>query len=221
MKTRVTPLPIQSAMGATAALAFGSPTVLAMAGATAVSTYAWRMALAGPYMAMRGGKGASGDLVEAATKQAEAVVDAALKLVKTPAAAAVGVPDAAQDAAENVETAAEAKTPFASDAVPPKPVAEPASAAPVAEVVSAEQTPPATRPKAMKAPRKGVADDLTAMKGIGPKLAEKLGEMGIFHYDQIAAWTEAEVAWMDENLGRPAGRVSRDNWVAAAAALKG
>ena len=37
--------------------------------------------------------------------------------------------------------------------------------------------------------------------------------LGYFHFDQIAAWTPAEVAWVDENLEGFHGRVSREGWV--------
>ena len=43
--------------------------------------------------------------------------------------------------------------------------------------------------------------------------------IGVFHFDQIAAWTEAEVAWADQNLVGFKGRVSRDNWVEQAKIL--
>ena len=233
MKTRATSRSMPSAMGATAALTFGSPAVLAIAGATAASSYAWKMALAGPYMAMRFGKGGAGDLVKSATKQAEAAVDATIKAAQ----------EAAEAVAEVTETAVEASTEVAHEmadavlenvevALAPEPAIEEApveeapaveDAAPTVEAApeeaQAEVTAAMVQPKALEAPRGGQSDDLTAIKGIGPKLAEKLGEMGIYHYDQIAAWTEAEVAWMDENLGRPTGRASRNNWVAEAAGL--
>ena len=245
MKTRATSLSMPSAMGATAALTFGSPAVLAIAGATAVGTYAWRMALGGPYMALRPGKGTAGDLVKAATKQAEAVVGATLKAVEEVAEVAADVSETAvetsvqviEDVSEAVVEAAQTGTvvdlpvanevkarpaPDAAKAEPaPKADTAPAAADNFVEAAPAQDLPQTAQPKALKGPRNGVADDLSAIKGIGPKLAEKLGEMGIYHYSQIAAWSEAEVAWMDENLGRPTGRVSRDNWVAAAAALKG
>lgn len=226
MMTRATHISMPGAIGATAALTFGSPAVIAIAGATAVSTYAWRMAMAGPYMAMRLGKGGTaGDLARTATRQAEAVVDVALKTAHDAAEAVAEVSETAFEASvELAEEAAEAtvRTVEAVEdiAVPPAPAADLAPA-PAAEAAPAETFALATQPKKLKAPKGGVADDLTLIKGIGPKLAEKLGEMGIYHYSQIAAWTEAEVAWMDENLGRPTGRVSRDNWVAAAADMKG
>ena len=39
------------------------------------------------------------------------------------------------------------------------------------------------------APREGGADDLKKIKGVGPKLEELLHGLGIYHFDQIAAWT--------------------------------
>ena len=43
--------------------------------------------------------------------------------------------------------------------------------------------------------------------------------MGFYHFDQIAAWTAAEIAWVDDNLEGFKGRVTRDEWVAQAAIL--
>jgi len=73
-----------------------------------------------------------------------------------------------------------------------------------------------TQPKALKAARKGVADDLQKIEGIGPVLEKLCHGLGIFHFDQIAAFGPAEVAWMDGNLKGFRGRVTRDKWVAQA-----
>jgi predicted flap endonuclease-1-like 5' DNA nuclease len=43
--------------------------------------------------------------------------------------------------------------------------------------------------------------------------------MGFYHFDQIAAWTADEVAWVNANLQGFKGRVSRDEWVAQAKLL--
>lgn len=100
-----------------------------------------------------------------------------------------------------------------------------ASEAAVAEAVEADQgahpVHPAqgVRPAALAAPRGGVADDLKEIKGIGPKLETLCNKLGIFHFDQIAAWTEAEIAWVDQNLEGFKGRVSRDGWVQQARLL--
>lgn len=69
------------------------------------------------------------------------------------------------------------------------------------------------KPRMMKAPRKSGPDDLKMIKGVGPKLENMLNDMGVFHFDQIAKWGEAEVAWADQNLQGFKGRVSRDTWV--------
>lgn len=57
------------------------------------------------------------------------------------------------------------------------------------------------------------ADDLTRIKGIGPKLVALLGSIGITRYDQIAAWSEADIARIDPQLGAFQGRIHRDDWV--------
>jgi NADH-quinone oxidoreductase subunit E len=69
------------------------------------------------------------------------------------------------------------------------------------------------RPTGLEAARDGVADDLRAIKGIGPKLEQLCNALGFWHYDQIAAWTDAELAWVDAHLEGFKGRATRDNWV--------
>ncbi|WP_284164457.1 NADH-quinone oxidoreductase subunit NuoE [Frigidibacter sp. SD6-1] len=93
----------------------------------------------------------------------------------------------------------------------PKPAAKPATAA----AAPAK----AKKPRALKAPRKGGADDLKLIKGVGPKLEALLHSLGFFHFDQVAAWTEAELAWVDDNLEGFKGRASREDWIAQARAL--
>lgn len=65
----------------------------------------------------------------------------------------------------------------------------------------------------------GPADDLTRIKGLGPKLAALLGEFGITTFAQIAAWTPAEIERIDAKLGRFSGRIVRDQWVEQARLL--
>jgi NADH-quinone oxidoreductase subunit E len=72
------------------------------------------------------------------------------------------------------------------------------------------------KPLALAAARGGVADALQSIEGIGPALEKLCHELGIFHFDQIAAWAAPEVAWMDANLKGFKGRVTRDKWVAQA-----
>ena len=73
-------------------------------------------------------------------------------------------------------------------------------------------------PLTLSAPREGGADDLKRINGVGPKLEQTLNEMGFYHFDQIAAWTPAEVAWVDSRL-KFKGRIERDEWIAQAAEL--
>jgi predicted flap endonuclease-1-like 5' DNA nuclease len=99
-------------------------------------------------------------------------------------------------------------------AVQPAVVAETPMPAPV-PVATAE----AVKPVFLTAARSGQADDLKLIKGVGPKLEVMLHGMGVYHFDQIAGWSDAEVAWVDDNLEGFKGRVSRDGWVAQARIL--
>ena len=70
----------------------------------------------------------------------------------------------------------------------------------------------------MNEAREGAADDLELIAGVGPKLAETLNKLGVFYFDQIADWTNKDVAWMDQHLNFP-GRIVRENWIEQAKAL--
>lgn len=126
--------------------------------------------------------------------------------------------------AEGQRQAAKKHAPTAavSTALAHKPaLSEPALSEP-APVVSgtkkaAEDT--GTRPQGLNAARDGKPDDLTRIKGVGPKLAELCHSLGFYHFDQIAAWNAAEVAWVDQNLEGFKGRVTRDEWVSQAQVL--
>ena len=70
----------------------------------------------------------------------------------------------------------------------------------------------------MSEPVNGQADDLKWISGVGPKLEETLNELGIYHFDQIAAWTKKEIDWVDDYL-KFSGRIERDNWIDQAKTL--
>jgi hypothetical protein len=53
----------------------------------------------------------------------------------------------------------------------------------------ASDTGPAKKPKVLKKARAAGADDLKQIKGIGKVLEDKLHALGVYHFDQIAAWT--------------------------------
>lgn len=81
------------------------------------------------------------------------------------------------------------------------------------ETPVAEAAKPAARRKTAKA-----ADDLKKISGIGPKLADMLGGMGVTRFAEIAAWTDKDVEHFDRELGLD-GRIAKDNWIAQAKAL--
>lgn len=65
----------------------------------------------------------------------------------------------------------------------------------------------------------GTPDDLQTLKGVGPKLAQKLNENGITRFDQLAGLSSTEVAMLDEKLGAFKGRLQRDRVVEQASYL--
>ncbi|MGD2002666.1 MAG: 50S ribosomal protein L21 [Rhodobacteraceae bacterium] len=92
-----------------------------------------------------------------------------------------------------------------------KPAAKAKAAAPVAAAK------PAAKAKAA-APAVAGADDLKQLSGVGPALEKKLHAAGVTSFAQIAAWTDADVAAMDEKLSLK-GRIEREGWIAQAKEL--
>lgn len=61
----------------------------------------------------------------------------------------------------------------------------------------------------------GAAEDLTRIRGLGPKAAEKLREAGVTTIAEISRWEREDVDRYDKLIsGR--GRITRDNWVGQA-----
>jgi predicted flap endonuclease-1-like 5' DNA nuclease len=56
----------------------------------------------------------------------------------------------------------------------------------------------------------GPADDLSRLKGVGPKFVARLNELGIVRYDQLAGLNANEAAHLDERMGPFQGRLARD-----------
>lgn len=120
--------------------------------------------------------------------------------VSAPVLASAEVEPAAASAAK---TAAAAKT------------APAAKAAPKAAAKAAE-APLGTAPATLTAPRDGKADDLKIIEGVGPALEKLVNSLGFYHYDQIANWTDDEIAWVDAQMKTFKGRILRDKWQAQA-----
>ncbi|WP_159586332.1 NADH-quinone oxidoreductase subunit E [Chelativorans xinjiangense] len=72
------------------------------------------------------------------------------------------------------------------------------------------------RPQGIRRPAK--PDDLKMISGVGPKIEGILNDLGIYTYEQVAAWKKAERAWVDGYL-RFKGRIEREDWVKQAKAL--
>ena len=80
--------------------------------------------------------------------------------------------------------------------------------------------PEGSKPQALEAPRDGRADDLKKIKGVGKVIEGKLNNLGIYHFDQIANWSEAEATWVSSTLDFK-GRIERENWIAQARGIIG
>lgn len=79
---------------------------------------------------------------------------------------------------------------------------------------------PGKKPRVLKNARRGNADDLKLIKGVGPKLEALLNRLGFYHFDQIANWSEEEVDWVDHHLEGFRGRIKRDQWIQQASILQ-
>ncbi|MCA0421544.1 MAG: NADH-quinone oxidoreductase subunit NuoE [Proteobacteria bacterium] len=101
-------------------------------------------------------------------------------------------------------------TPAAKGKVEKKDVAEAAKPAAADKATATDES----KPELLAAARGGKGDDLELIWGVGPKLGKMLNEMGVWHYDQIAKWTPAELAWVDARLTGFKGRAERDDWIA-------
>ena len=99
----------------------------------------------------------------------------------------------------------------------PKPTGTAGEAAARSQPVEASDG-PAKKPKTLKKARATGADDLKTIKGIGKVLEDKLHGLGVFHFDQIAAWTDEEVNWVNDHLSFK-GRIQREEWIPQAKRL--
>lgn len=96
-------------------------------------------------------------------------------------------------------------------------------AAPIAEEEAAPEPapPPPTRsakPAMLASARNGAPDDFTLIEGVSLLQQTTLYSIGVFHFDQIAAWTPENVAWVDQYL-RLRGRIEEEEWVEQAGDL--
>lgn len=62
-------------------------------------------------------------------------------------------------------------------------------------------------------------DTLTLLKGLGPRAAARLAELGVTRFTQIASWDDTDVEAIDAQMGAFKGRIARDRWVEQARLL--
>lgn len=106
-------------------------------------------------------------------------------------------------------------------AVEAAPVERVVAPAPVEAPAPIAAPPVPLAPVAPVAPSAPVPGDaaLTRLKGLGPKVAARLGELGITRIDELAALDEAAAADLDARLGNFSGRMARDQWIEQARLL--
>jgi len=133
---------------------------------------------------------------------------------------------ASAPATELAKPAPDPKPPMAAAAAQPDPIA---SSKPTSETSPSRTVPSGKIPSKTAAPNtadisppaKAAAktpDDLERIVGIGPKLKKTLNALGVSRFDQIAAWSPAEVASMNAKIAFN-GRIEREGWQVQAARL--
>jgi predicted flap endonuclease-1-like 5' DNA nuclease len=80
--------------------------------------------------------------------------------------------------------------------------ASPIAAAPIAAAAIPSTTPVSSGP-----------DDLALIWGVGDKLAVKLNAMGYQRFEQIANWSDEDIAKFESHSPEFRGRVARDQWI--------
>ena len=95
-------------------------------------------------------------------------------------------------------------------------VVEPASKTKTAKPAARKAT--EAKPAAPKAGKAAAGGDLKKLSGVGPALEKKLIAAGVTALEQVAAWTQADVTKIDEELSFK-GRIEREGWIAQAKEL--
>ena len=113
--------------------------------------------------------------------------------------------------AESTESLAGETSPVAASAKVEQAAELPASH--LSKVRSAIMPEDFRQPKSIDKPDE--PDDLKAISGVGPRLEKVLNGLGVWTFDQVAAWSPEEIAWVDDYLGL-SGRIARDGWAAQA-----
>lgn len=171
----------------------------------------WRFEGMNPAMAFFNPPKVAGEVARASAQEAARAVEDAAQAAEAQAAAAARekvattaaepTADAAATPEAGVETleAAADATEATADAV------ETLAEVDADDAGASGPTPPA----GLYAAPPALIDDLKQIKGVGPKLEMALNDLGVYRFEQIVAFTEADLAWLDEQLSsfrmRPQG----------------
>lgn len=149
------------------------------------------------------------------------------QIAVTPSPPAPVEPPAPAPAPAPAPPIAPAPPPLGDWAAPGTPAADPPPEAPdvadepIAATAPFEASPAAeAEPEPAAAPRTdGGQRTLTTLKGLGPKVAARLGELGVATVGDLAALDEAQAQGIDARLGPFTGRMARDRWLEQARLL--
>ena len=75
------------------------------------------------------------------------------------------------------------------------------------------------KPLIRSQPRPNGKDRLQEIEGIDRDLEQKLNELGIFHFDQIAKWNAKNCHWVEEYFTLEDNQIKEANWVGQAQEL--
>jgi len=75
------------------------------------------------------------------------------------------------------------------------------------------------KPLVLSSARPAGKDKLIKIKGIDLEVEENLNKLGIFHFNQIAAWSNKNCDWIEEFLSQP-GCAKKNQWIEQAKILE-
>ena len=152
------------------------------------------------------------DKVEVAVSEPLTAVAEGAQAIASTMEPVKAVATAVSDVARAVSAPAESAPPAASQR------AAEAPRAPTGAAASAEAMAEGTKPTGLATARGNKPDELELIRGVGPQNEARLHALGIWHFDQIAAWTAKEAQWVGGYLAFP-GRIEREDWIGQAKVL--
>ena len=146
----------------------------------------------------------------------EAIAERNVEVEQTAEEAPSAAPPVARPAPEPVTAPPPPPAPAPASAPPPAPEPAPTPFAdePIAASAPLDASPATEAASApVAAGDDPAAASVSTLKGLGPKLATRLGELGITTVGQVAALDDDEALRLDAQLGPFAGRLTRDRWI--------